>query len=58
MKILLASASPRRRELLEAAGLACEVDPVDVDEGRAPGETPAAYVVGVGRSQAKAGATH
>lgn len=57
MKILLASASPRRRELLEAAGLACEVDPVDVDEGRAPGETPAAYVVRVARLKAEAGAT-
>ena len=56
MTILLASASPRRRELLEAAGLACEVDPVDVDETRVPGETPAAYVARVARLKAAAGA--
>jgi septum formation protein len=31
-RIVLASASPRRRELLAAAGLAFEVSPTDVDE--------------------------
>jgi septum formation protein len=56
MKVILASASPRRRDLLLAAGWTCEVDPVDVDEGRTPGETPGAYVARVARLKAGAGA--
>jgi septum formation protein len=36
--ILLASASPRRRELLARAGLAIEVLPADVDESQLPDE--------------------
>lgn len=55
MKLILASASPRRRELLEAAGLACQVEPVDVDETRTPGETPGVYVARVARLKAEAG---
>lgn len=35
--IVLASASPRRRELLAAAGLRFEVRPAEVDEGLPPG---------------------
>jgi len=35
-RIVLASASPRRRELLEQIGLRFEVDPTDYDEGKAP----------------------
>jgi nucleoside triphosphate pyrophosphatase len=44
MRLVLASASPRRRELLEAAGFDFETLPVDVDESVRPGESPAAYV--------------
>jgi septum formation protein len=55
--IILASASPRRRELLLAAGLDCEVDPVAVDEQRHPGEAPADYVARVARLKAETGAT-
>jgi len=40
----LASASPRRRELLEQFGFAFEVFPVDVDETALPGEQPAPHV--------------
>lgn len=39
-RVLLASASPRRRELLARAGLEFEVGPVDVDETLAVFETP------------------
>jgi septum formation protein len=42
--IYLASASPRRSELLRQIGVAHEVNPVHVDESRRPGEDPAAYV--------------
>ena len=50
--LLLASASPRRRELLERVGYAIEVVPADVDETPRPGEAPAAYVVRVARAKA------
>lgn len=42
--LILASASPRRRQLLEEAGYAFEVDPSRIDEPEpAAGEPPAAY---------------
>lgn len=37
MKLLLASASPRRRELLDAIGLGFKVEPVDLDEAATAG---------------------
>lgn len=50
----LASASPRRRELLERFGLRFEVRAVDVDESPLPGEAPEAHVARL--AEAKAGA--
>ena len=44
MRLILASASPRRAELLRAAGYEFEIFPVDVDETVREGEPPAAYV--------------
>jgi septum formation protein len=44
MRIVLASGSPRRRDLLRAAGFDFVVDAADVDERREPGETPRQYV--------------
>ena len=38
MTIVLASASPRRRELLAALGVAFEVDPADIDETSTEGD--------------------
>ena len=38
---LLASASPRRRELLDQIGVSCLVRPVGIDESRQPEERPA-----------------
>jgi septum formation protein len=42
--LVLASASPRRADLLEAAGIDFTVAPVDVDESIVTGEPPEAYV--------------
>lgn len=42
--IYLASASPRRAELLRQLGIAFQVRPADLDERRRAGETPAHYV--------------
>jgi septum formation protein len=55
-RIVLASGSPRRRELLAAAGLSVEVDPADADESVHAGETPAAYVERVAIAKAMIGA--
>ena len=44
MRLILASASPRRAELLRAAGYVFETMPVDVDERVRPGEPPEDYV--------------
>jgi septum formation protein len=52
MRLVLASASPRRRELLAAAGLEFDVDPVDIDETKRPEESPPAYVERVARAKA------
>jgi septum formation protein len=51
--IYLASASPRRRELLRQIGVEFEVMPSHVLEVRAAGETPAAYVQRVARDKAQ-----
>lgn len=42
--IYLASASPRRAELLRQLGVDFRVQPADLDEAIAPGETPEQYV--------------
>jgi septum formation protein len=44
MKLILASGSPRRSEMLERIGLVFEVVPADIDEKRRPDELPGAYV--------------
>lgn len=44
LKLVLASASPRRKDLLNAMGLEFEVDVADIEEQRQSGETPEAYV--------------
>lgn len=54
MRIVLASASPRRAELLERAGIAFDVDPADVDEREHAGEDARAYVTRVAREKAAA----
>src|SRR3954453_5354030 len=44
--LVLASASPRRRDLLEQLGLRLQVTPANVDETPLPGERPTEYVRG------------
>lgn len=52
--IVLASASPRRRELLAQIGLAAAVFPADVDETVLPGEAPEIHVVRLSEAKALA----
>ncbi|GAB7026950.1 Maf family nucleotide pyrophosphatase [Geotalea toluenoxydans] len=52
--IVLASASPRRVELLSSAGIDFEVMPGDVDETLLPGETPEQHVLRLAKSKAEA----
>ncbi len=54
MTLILASASPRRHELLERIGLELVVRPADVDESVWPGEAPLAYVQRVAAAKADA----
>jgi len=44
VRLILASASPRRAQLLTSAGLTFEVIPADIDESTRPGEDPSVYV--------------
>jgi D-tyrosyl-tRNA(Tyr) deacylase len=48
--LVLASASPRRRAILEGLGLSFEVAPTGVPEDEAPGESPADHVVRLARA--------
>ena len=54
LPLLLASASPRRREMLERVGVPLEVRPADIDENPRPDEDPAAYVARIARDKAHA----
>lgn len=50
--LVLASASPRRRELLDQLGVSYFCDPADLDESVHPGENPRAYVERMARGKA------
>ena len=52
--LVLASASPRRRELLAQAGYSFEVHPAHIPEDPLAGEDPIAYVVRLAREKAQA----
>ncbi len=52
--LILASASPRRAELLASAGYDFTVEAADVDESVRPGERPPDYVLRVARAKAHA----
>ena len=53
-RIVLASQSPRRRELLSLIGIPHEVRPADLDERVLPGEIPAAHAERLARAKAEA----
>jgi septum formation protein len=53
MMLVLASASPRRRELLTQAGFTFEVHPAHIPEDPLPGENPIAYVTRLAREKAE-----
>ena len=55
--IILASNSPRRRQLLTWTGWSFQVSPVDIDENPHPGEDPGSYVSRLAQSKAEAGAS-
>lgn len=50
--LVLASQSPRRRELLRAAGFEFTVRPAEVDESVRPGESPRLYVMRLAEKKA------
>lgn len=53
-RLVLASASPRRRELLRAAGVEFELDPVEVDETLELFDTPHTAALELARRKARA----
>ncbi len=54
MNLVLASASPRRSELLRAAGISFTVRVADIDETQLPGESATDYVRRLSREKAEA----
>ena len=52
--LVLASASPRRRELLTQAGFTFQVHPANIPEDPYPNEDPIAYVTRLAREKAEA----
>ena len=53
-RLILASASPRRRELLTQEGFSFDVHPAHIPEDPRPEEDPIAYVVRLAREKAQA----
>ncbi|UFS68576.1 Maf family nucleotide pyrophosphatase [Geomonas sp. RF6] len=56
-KIVLASASPRRSELLESAEITFTVTPADIDETPLPDEDPVDHVMRLAEGKARAAAS-
>ena len=56
--LLLASNSPRRRQLLALGGWEFKVYPANIDENHLPGESPAHYVLRLAETKARAAAVH
>ncbi|HWQ02922.1 MAG TPA: Maf family protein [Candidatus Nitrosotenuis sp.] len=56
MRLILASSSPRRAEVLRDAGISFETVPADVNEARKKGEPAVELVLRLARAKAEAGA--
>ena len=56
--LILASASPRRREILHSVGWPFETLAISIDESRLPREEAVAYVERLAREKAEAAASH
>ena len=54
MKLILASSSPRRAQILRDAGFDFSIQPANVDESLAPGEAVEAYVARIAQAKAHA----
>jgi len=54
VRVILASQSPRRRELLALVGIPHEVRPADLDERMEPGESPTEHAERLARAKAQA----
>jgi septum formation protein len=54
LPLVLASASPRRRELLQRVGLNLQIVPADIDESGVPGEAPEHMAERLARAKADA----
>ena len=57
LSVVLASASPRRRDLLNLVGIRHTVKPTDTDESPRGGELPEAYAERLARAKAEAAAS-
>ena len=53
MRVILASQSPRRRELLSLVGIEHEVQPADIDESPWPDEAPVPHTERLARAKAQ-----
>ena len=58
MKLILASGSPRRAEVLRSAGFVFETVSTNVDESLRDGEQPGSYVLRLAEAKARAAAAH
>ncbi|HUJ41521.1 MAG TPA: Maf family protein [Candidatus Acidoferrales bacterium] len=57
-RLVLASASPRRAEILRSAGIPFRILPASVDESPRKGESPARYAARLARAKALAATRH
>lgn len=58
LHVVLASTSPRRKELLEQIGVQFSTAAIDIDESIVAGEIPSDYVVRLAREKALAAVSH